>query len=44
MRQASTTRVHLSAEERKHLEQMVKKMECGAPKYKRARTLRQESG
>lgn len=39
MRQASTTRVHLSAEERQQLEQMVKKMECGARKYKRARTL-----
>lgn len=39
MKQASTSRVHLSTEERAHLEQMVKKMACGARKYKRARTL-----
>lgn len=39
MGQANTAKVHLRAEERKVLEQMVKKMVCGERKYKRARTL-----
>lgn len=39
MRKANTAKVHLKAEERAGLEQMVKKMVCGERKYKRARTL-----
>jgi transposase len=39
MSRAQRVEVRLSAEERRELEEMVKKMVCGERKYKRARTL-----